>query len=1001
LVVGDSCDDCSMTKRVVVLLALISGACGGDSAVIGTASDTDATGTTLIDVTPTTEAPMNTTGGSAEGSGSETPPECTSDDDAVCNDDDACTVDTCFDGACAHVTAEDFTPCDDEAGAAGLCRDGECVVECESDDQCDDDNACTIDTCDVSRGLCVRDPLNNVEADPSEQTAGDCRVIDCDNGQPIDNADDADLPDDSNDCTADSCRGGSPLHEPVSVGQDCGDGGHCDSRGDCVDCIAPEDCTDLPPDDDCQQRTCENGVCGQTFTDANVPVNDALQSPGDCEVVVCDGAGDMESIDDDADPLVDGLECTEDLCSSGIPLNPPLDEGTDCSAGLCNSTGICVGCLLPSDCGGTNTFCQTITCVANTCGVDNTPAGVALPNGLQTPNDCQELQCNGGGMQQAVPDDEDVPVDDGNDCTFAACSNGLEQHPNEEMDTACDQDGGVVCDGAGACVECNAADQCDNAQMCEVDACIDNACTPQNAEAGVACNDGQFCTETDSCDGAGECTGSGDPCPGPDGDSNCSESCNEATDSCNSDDGNGSACDDGLFCTSNDACNAVGTCVGGADPCPGADGDGDCSETCNEGSDSCEGVDPQGSACDDGLFCTTGETCGMGGTCAGGSNPCPGPDNDGDCTETCDEAADNCEGPDAAGASCNDGLFCTQVDACAAGSCSGSMSPCAGADGDANCSESCDEAVDTCTSPDPVGSACNDGLFCNGADACNAMGACQGAGDPCTGADGDGNCAESCNETADNCTAADPVGSACNDNLFCNGTDACNGSGTCATHLGDPCAGPDGDGDCTETCRETQNDCNGQDPVGSACEDGVFCNGADQCGDFGNCGIHAGNPCPGPDGDGNCRESCDELDNDCGGQDPVGSACEDGVFCNGDDTCGNFGNCGQHTGNPCDGADGDGDCSEMCNETAEDCSANDAAGTACTDGAFCNGTDTCNGSGACSGHAGNPCTQVGDGDCDCSESCREAQDDCNGNDPNGDLCGFGVCTSGSCVGFCS
>jgi len=62
------------------------------------------------------------------------------------------------------------------------------------------------------------------------------------------------------------------------------------------------------------------------------------------------------------------------------------------------------------------------------------------------------------------------------------------------------------------------------------------------------------------------------------------------------------------------------------------------------------------------------------------------------------------------------------------------------------------------------------------------------AGNPCPGPDGDGNCSESCNEAADNCTAPDPNGSTCADGLFCNGTDTC-ASGTCSAHSGDPCAG--------------------------------------------------------------------------------------------------------------------------------------------------------------------------------------------------------------------
>src|SRR6185436_8862567 len=117
---------------------------------------------------------------------------------------------------------------------------------------------------------------------------------------------------------------------------------------------------------------------------------------------------------------------------------------------------------------------------------------------------------------------------------------------------------------------------------------------------------------------------------------------------------------------------------------------------------------------------------------------------------------------------------------------------------------------------------------CNGADTCQS-GTCSGhVGDPCPGPDGDGNCSESCNEASDTCTAADPTASACNDGLFCNGADTCS-SGACTGHAGDPCPGPDGDGNCSESCNEASDNCSAADPNGSACDDGQGCNGSDSC----------------------------------------------------------------------------------------------------------------------------------------------------------------------------
>jgi len=127
----------------------------------------------------------------------------------------------------------------------------------------------------------------------------------------------------------------------------------------------------------------------------------------------------------------------------------------------------------------------------------------------------------------------------------------------------------------------------------------------------------------------------------------------------------------------------------------------------------------------------------------------------------------------------------------------------------------CDGLID-CADPDCNGQTCDDGVYCNGTDTCIAGGCFRHSGNPCSGADGDNNCQESCNEALENCTANDPNNSPCNDGLYCNGTDRCQ-SGVCQVHLGDPCPGPDGDGDCKESCNEASDNCTANDPSGSAC----------------------------------------------------------------------------------------------------------------------------------------------------------------------------------------
>ena len=164
-----------------------------------------------------------------------------------------------------------------------------------------------------------------------------------------------------------------------------------------------------------------------------------------------------------------------------------------------------------------------------------------------------------------------------------------------------------------------------------------DACEPQPANEGGTCDDGLFCTVNDVCT-AGVCGGTARDCSASSDACNVGV-CNETSDACEPQPANeGGACDDGLFCTVNDTCTA-GVCGGTARDCS-ASSDTCNVGVCNETSDACE---PQpaneGGSCDDGLFCTVNDTC-AGGTCQGVGNPC---DDGNPCTsDGCDEANDLC-----------------------------------------------------------------------------------------------------------------------------------------------------------------------------------------------------------------------------------------------------------------------------------------------------------------------------------------------------------------------
>lgn len=82
-------------------------------------------------------------------------------------------------------------------------------------------------------------------------------------------------------------------------------------------------------------------------------------------------------------------------------------------------------------------------------------------------------------------------------------------------------------------------------------------------------------------------------------------------------DGDGAPCDDGVFCNGADTCNAGACSVHPGDPCNGPNGNSNCLESCSEATASCNAPDPDGSPCSDINACTVGETC-MAGICGGG-----------------------------------------------------------------------------------------------------------------------------------------------------------------------------------------------------------------------------------------------------------------------------------------------------------------------------------------------------------------------------------------------
>jgi hypothetical protein len=109
--------------------------------------------------------------------------------------------------------------------------------------------------------------------------------------------------------------------------------------------------------------------------------------------------------------------------------------------------------------------------------------------------------------------------------------------------------------------------------------------------------------------------------------------------------------------------------------------------------------------------------------------------------------------------------------------------------------------------------------------------------------------------TADGAVDACPGG--CDDEIECT-LDVCTASG--CTNTTDDTACDDGESCTVDTCGATG--CANAPAVDTSCDDGVYCNGADTCGAAGTCAVHVGNPCA----SGGATLSCNEEDELCEGR---------------------------------------------------------------------------------------------------------------------------------------
>ncbi len=479
-------------------------------------------------------------------------------------------------------------------------------------------NECVARTCNA--GVCG---TTNVAsgAHLAAQTPGDCRVAACNGaGSSSTIDDDTDTPNDGLVCTTDTCVAGTPTFTNANAGTNCGTGLVCNATGQCVGCLAAADCAGV--DDECQSRTCIGGICGTSFTPSGTPVSG--QVVGDCKKKQCNGLGVIETVDDNGDPLVDTNQCTDDLCTAGVPSNGNSFGGKPCtqSGGTkCDGLGACVACIVNADC-GVDTECATHTCSGGSCQVANAANGT--PTATQAVGDCKQIQCDGNGGVKAVALGTDLPVD-GKVCTDDVCTGPTPSNPYRPLGTACG--GAQQCDGAGACVACFQASDCGTDTDCKTWSCTaSHTCQENDVAVGTPTSTQTLgdCLEN-QCDGIGNSVSAAVIDLPVDG-NQCTQDVCTAGVASNPFQPLGTACSQlgGSFCNASGSCvqcNAGSQCASlvcssGACQTPS------CSDSVMNGTESDTDCGGSCTGCANTAHCNAGSDC-LSGNCAGGF--CAGP----------------------------------------------------------------------------------------------------------------------------------------------------------------------------------------------------------------------------------------------------------------------------------------------------------------------------------------------------------------------------------------
>ncbi|MDP7081267.1 MAG: cell wall-binding repeat-containing protein [Candidatus Undinarchaeales archaeon] len=349
------------------------------------------------------------------------PTGCTSNDD--CDDNDACTTDLCSSSNVCH------NPVNPEC--------------CNSQDECDDGNPCNLDRCIANK--CRYSP--NI-------IAGCCTSdTECDDGDP---------------CTTDLCSNENVCqYNDITTG-DCGRG----HPGVAPMCLSDDDCV-------CHKNT--GCILGTTLDELLEPGSVMSSTWFNCAIrnCVCEDGRCVNRPVEDGDQLVDPDSPAAIHCK---------DKGNDYTVRI-DDDGKKVGVCVFAD----RSECDAQDFKDKSCGPSLEPAGCTSDEDCDDNDACTINLCSSSNVcHYEINSDccnDHNECDDYNPCTLDRCIGSLCRHSPNIIPGCCTSD--TECDDGNPCT----GDLCSSSNVCH------NPAIPECCTSNADCDDGFACTQ-DLCSSA-------------------------------------------------------------------------------------------------------------------------------------------------------------------------------------------------------------------------------------------------------------------------------------------------------------------------------------------------------------------------------------------------------------------------------------------------------------------------------------------------------------------